>query len=64
MYEATSVDMKKLSYPIRAMVGELNVPLRCPIEDFKKPDSVIKWYKVRETTSDTGCLSSSSSTKI
>ncbi|XP_030283319.1 interleukin-1 receptor type 2 [Sparus aurata] len=50
VYEATSVDMKKLSYPIRAMVGELNVPLRCPIEDFKKPDSVIKWYKDSSST--------------
>lgn len=56
VYEATSVDMKKLSYPIRAMVGEQNVPLRCSIEDFKKPDSVIRWYKVRETSSCTGCL--------
>ncbi|KAM8749445.1 interleukin-1 receptor type 2-like isoform 1-T1 [Acanthopagrus schlegelii] len=50
VYEATSVDMKKLSYPIRAMVGEQNVPLRCPIEDFKKPDSVIRWYKDSSST--------------
>ncbi|XP_073329883.1 interleukin-1 receptor type 2 [Pagrus major] len=50
VYEGTSVEMKKLSYPIPAMVGELNVPLRCPIEDFKKPDSVIKWYKDSSST--------------
>lgn len=47
VYEASSVDMEKLSYPILATVGE-NLTFRCPsIDDFNRTDRLIKWYKVR-----------------
>ncbi|KAM3607780.1 uncharacterized protein V6R79_013885 [Siganus canaliculatus] len=47
VYESSSVDMEKLSYPISVMVGEER-KLRCPsISDFSKTDrqTVIEWHK-------------------
>lgn len=48
VYEPTSVDMKKLTYEVRAAVGE-KLALDCPSK-FNKTDSVIEWYKVSEQT--------------
>ena len=55
VYESRSVDMKKVSYPQSAMVGEKET-LKCPsIRDFNKTDrhtqtERIEWYKVRGQT--------------
>ncbi|XP_044071541.1 interleukin-1 receptor type 2 isoform X2 [Siniperca chuatsi] len=45
VYESTSVDMEKLSYPVSATVGE-NLTLNCPcLSDFNKTERLIEWYK-------------------
>nr|AQR55702.1 IL-1RII [Miichthys miiuy] len=45
VYESSSVDIEKLSYPISATVGE-NVKFRCPsLSDFNKTDRLIEWCK-------------------
>ncbi|XP_070770952.1 interleukin-1 receptor type 2 [Enoplosus armatus] len=45
VYESSSVDMEKLSYPISATVGE-NLPLTCPsLSDFNETDRLIEWFK-------------------
>lgn len=48
MYESSSADMEKLSYPVFTQVGE-ELDLRCPsLGYFNKTDRQIEWYKVSE----------------
>ncbi|XP_008297628.1 interleukin-1 receptor type 2-like [Stegastes partitus] len=50
VYESTSVDMKKLSYPLLATVGEKQ-RFECPsLSYFNSTDSLIEWYKDSSTT--------------
>ena len=50
VYEATSVDIQKLSYPWSATVGE-RIPFTCPsLDSFNKTGRMIEWYKVRGST--------------
>nr|XP_046260763.1 interleukin-1 receptor type 2 isoform X3 [Scatophagus argus] len=45
VYKSSSVDMKKLSHPVSAMVGE-NLAIKCPsISDFNKTGRLIEWVK-------------------
>ncbi|XP_074513999.1 interleukin-1 receptor type 2-like [Sebastes fasciatus] len=45
VYESSSVDMEKLSYPIQVVVGEY-LRLSCPsLSDFNSTDRLIKWHK-------------------
>lgn len=47
VYEPLAADMQKLSFPIRATVGE-KLTFRCPsISDFNSTRRLIEWYKVR-----------------
>ncbi|XP_040003513.1 interleukin-1 receptor type 2 [Xiphias gladius] len=50
VYESSSVDLKKLSYPIPATVGQ-RLRLPCPsLDDFNSTDRLIEWYKDSSST--------------
>ncbi|XP_034430891.1 interleukin-1 receptor type 2 isoform X2 [Hippoglossus hippoglossus] len=50
VFESSSVDMEKVSYPISAMVGE-RLTFRCPsLSDFNSTDRLIEWYKENSST--------------